>query len=88
MIPLLLPCPYEGADELLHVLGERCNAKELLIAVQEASENLTSITATHDESDSSEDEELGSLSAPKQVIRLIRLYAESIRPSPQHVESI
>ena len=88
MIPLLLPCSRGGVAELLHVLGKHCNAKELLIATQEASETLVNLVATHDETDYSEDEELDALSPPRQVIRLIQLYAESICPFRQYVRSI
>ena len=58
------------------VIGRICNAKELLIAVQEAFETLERVALSED-IDERDDEGSQNLCAPKQVVRLVQLYSQS-----------
>jgi hypothetical protein len=71
LIPLLLPCPRDGTDDVLALIARHCSAKEVVMAAQEAAERLRSDPSEGDSDDESEDVPLAT-----QLTRLLSLLAK------------
>ena len=69
VLPHVLPCTHDGAEELLALIGECGSPKEVVIAVQEASERLASAL------EQDECQDAGQLPFPLQLVRFLSLYA-------------
>ncbi|KAI0064986.1 hypothetical protein BV25DRAFT_1799966 [Artomyces pyxidatus] len=88
VIPHLLPCPRKGTEDLLRIVGEYANAKEIVMAAQEISEHMH---ISFDEEDESESQ---SASRAIQVSRLIALHATAIprlrlrKPASERLQAI
>ncbi|KAI0305271.1 hypothetical protein B0F90DRAFT_1702996 [Multifurca ochricompacta] len=67
LLPHLLSCPRDGADQLLSLIAQYCSAKEVIMGVQEVVERLR--TESGEEVDGSSEE----VSLVVQVIRLMLL---------------
>ncbi|TDL19556.1 hypothetical protein BD410DRAFT_726943 [Rickenella mellea] len=81
VVPLLVKCPDEAATEILALLGECGNAKEVVIAVQEAMEHLREeLSAVEFDSDNDEAELESSTRSTsyKQLGKLLDLYSSAI----------
>ncbi len=77
---MLLPYPGDAAESLLDDIAEKCSAKELVIAIQEAAERLKgSIVNMSQEEDAYEDDnDNGDELTPSQrTARILRSYAKS-----------
>lgn len=72
IIPVLLPVKTPAAKDIIIQIGERCSAKEVVIAVQEAVERLQN-TFTAESDDSEEEDRV--LSPAAQLNTLISLYS-------------
>jgi hypothetical protein len=72
LIPLLLPCSRDGADDLLTLIAHHCSAKEVIIAAQEEIERLRSELLEEESDDESE-----GVTLAVQLIRLLSLFAKS-----------
>ncbi|KAH9962263.1 hypothetical protein BC827DRAFT_1341469 [Russula dissimulans] len=73
LLPLLLPCPRDGTDGLLALIGHHCSAKEVVIAVQEVIESLK--TESGEESDDESESE--SVRLVVQLLRLLSLLTKT-----------
>jgi hypothetical protein len=70
-VPLLLSETSQAAHDIIALVGECGNAKEVIIAAQEAVERISSIASSSDTAkDDDDDDDL-----PSQLIRLIDLYS-------------
>ncbi|RDB27543.1 hypothetical protein Hypma_003813 [Hypsizygus marmoreus] len=80
VLPLLLPRKDPSAKDILALIGECCPAKEVIIAVQEAIEQLE-ISYDKDEEDENGDDDdtaLNDLSRPGQLVTLVEVYSSCI----------
>ena len=78
-LPVLLPCGQEGVDELLLDIGDKCNPKETVIALQEYAEKLTNRLSYTGESEGSDEEDSGACqksTTTQQLVRILQLYSK------------
>jgi hypothetical protein len=71
IVPLLLPERDQAAKDILALVGRYCNAKEVIIATQEASERIRAI----DTPDLGDDKSDKRQSLPSQLVSLADLYS-------------
>ncbi|GBE89054.1 hypothetical protein SCP_1500560 [Sparassis crispa] len=79
LLPLLISCPYDGADKLIHIMGQESSAKEVVMVVQEVAEHLEYLSQAGEQV---EEVDCG-LSPLKQIDRLVRLYAHCVPRLPK-----
>ncbi|GBE89024.1 hypothetical protein SCP_1500260 [Sparassis crispa] len=79
LLPLLISCPYDGADKLIHIMGQESSAKEVVMAVQEVAEHLEYLSQADEQVEGVDH----GLSPLKQIDRLVRLYAQCVPRLPR-----
>ncbi|OBZ77602.1 hypothetical protein A0H81_02402 [Grifola frondosa] len=79
VLPLLSSSLDDGASEIITSMGKRCNAKEVVMATQEAIESLERHLQTEDE----DEQEPSRLSTANELSRLLRLYGAAIPRLPK-----
>ncbi|KAH9926692.1 uncharacterized protein B0H18DRAFT_1005143 [Fomitopsis serialis] len=80
MLPLLIPCPENGADEFIRLISRECSAKEAIMATQEILEHLE----MDQESDEAADDELWLV---RQLVRVLAVYSLAIPRLPRRKKS-
>lgn len=79
MLPLLLPSRDAAAEDVLAILGECSSSKEVVIAAQEATEQIRAALAADEDEDGNQTTQTQSPS--HQLVRLLTLYAAGMDSS-------
>ncbi|CCM00775.1 uncharacterized protein FIBRA_02817 [Fibroporia radiculosa] len=85
LLPLLIPCPRLGSEEIISLMNRACSAKEVIMAAMEVLENINRVLDIDDDADA--DAEGGTLSFPQQICRLIQIFNQSIPRLPKRKKS-
>jgi hypothetical protein len=78
ILPMLLPSPDDVADDILSTLSRYANAKEVLIAEQEAMEHLHVFLDNQDDDSDTGSMKPDTLPPVSQLKRLVKLYDQGV----------